>query len=127
MDLLAAERRHGQISDAVILAGRDGHGDSFEVRDVREERERISAVRAGGPTLTFGDSSGQTLVFGIGNDLRLVDEHDGDSVADRITAPQTGVVDAILVVEDMQLAVVDRAGQHGEEIGIEGHVATFFG
>src|SRR5207302_5579980 len=85
-----------------------------------------SAIRA--PLLLEGglDALGlglgqQAVVLGVVDRLGLVDEHDRDVVANRVAPLQAGVVQAVLVLEVEQRALVLRAGEDLEQLGIQCH------
>jgi hypothetical protein len=60
-------------------------------------------------------------VLGVIDRGGLVDQHDGDVVADLVPALEAGVVERLLRFEVQQRALVLRARQDFEELGVEGH------
>ncbi len=59
--------------------------------------------------------------------LRLVDQHDGNVVDDRVPQLQPRVVEALLVLEIEERALVARAGQNIEQLCRECHDLTLQG
>src|SRR3546814_13916706 len=67
------------------------------------------------------DLGQEALVLGVVDRLGLVDQHDRYVVTDGVAALQARVVERVLVLEVQERALVVRAGQDLEELGVEGH------
>src|SRR5437879_6430743 len=66
----------------------------------------------------------EPLVLGVVDGLRLVDEHHGDVVLDRVAPLEPGVVERVLVLEVEERALVLGTGEDLEQLGRDWHLSV---
>src|SRR5918995_172775 len=79
-----------------------------------------STIEGRGDALRLGLGQ-EAVVLGVVDGLGLVDQHDRDVLADGVAALEPRVVERVLVLEVEQRALVLRAGEDLEELGVECH------